>query len=104
MTYHLQFFRQWLRDVGVEDIEAEGSLDHAKALAVVTLATLARNRTNRFKPRTAFVLDGETREVLVAYRLTDKGPVELPAGSKTSVKAATAVARPRKVEDVASKS
>jgi hypothetical protein len=82
VTYHLQFFRQWLQDIGVEDIEAEGSLDQAKALTQVTLERLAKERTNRFRPRSAFIIDGETREVLAAYRLTDGGPVELPIASK----------------------
>jgi hypothetical protein len=99
MTYQLQFFRQWLRDIGVDDIEAEGSLDHAKALAQVTLETLARERTSRFRPRTAYVIDGETRELVVAYRLTDAGPVELPQGSSPRVKAPSATPRLRVVDD-----
>jgi hypothetical protein len=100
MTYHLKFFRQWLRDIGVDDIEAEGSLDHAKALAQVTLETLARERSSRFRPRTAYIVDGDTHEVLVAYRLTDAGPVELPTGSKPPVRSASAPPRLRVVEDV----
>jgi hypothetical protein len=88
MTYHLQFFRQWLRDIGVDDIETKGSLDHAKALAQVTLETLARERTSRFRPRTAFVIDAETREVMAVYRLTDDGPVEMPLGAKPPAKPA----------------
>jgi hypothetical protein len=99
MTYHLQFFRQWLRDVGVEDIAAEGSLDHAKALAQVTLETLARERTSRFRPRTAYVVDGETREILAAYRLTDAGPVALPPVSRPTMKGPSAIARLRVVDD-----
>jgi hypothetical protein len=99
MTYHLQFFRQWLRDVGVDDIEVEGSLDHAKALAQVTLETLARDRSSRFRPRTAYIVDNDTRDVVVAYRLTDAGPVELP-GSSPSAKLASAPPRLRVVRDV----
>ncbi len=81
MSYHLQFFRQWLRDIGADDIEVQGSLDEAKALARATLETLARERTSRFRPRTAFIVDADTREVLVTYRLTDHGPVEIPRAS-----------------------
>jgi hypothetical protein len=99
VTYHLQFFRQWLRDVGVEDIEADGSLDHAKTMAQVTLETLARERTSRFRPRTAYIVDGETREVLVVYRLTDAGPVELPPGSRPPVKSPSAIPRLRVAND-----
>ena len=100
MTYHLQFFRQWLRDVGVDDVETDGSLDHAKALAQATLEKLARERTSRFRPRTAFVVDGETRQVLAAFRLTDAGPVELPSASASPLRSAAAPPRLRVVEDV----
>ena len=101
MTYHLQFFRQWLRDIGIDDVQAEGSLEQAKALAQVTLETLAKERSNRFKPRTAFVVDGGTREVLAVFRLTDSGPVELPPSSKSSARGAPAAPRLRVVADAA---
>ena len=100
MIYRLQFFRQWLRDIGIEDIETEGSLDNARALAQVTLETLARERTSRFRPRTVFIIDGETRELLVAYRLTDAGPVELPSGSRPQAKSSPATPRLRVVDEV----
>jgi hypothetical protein len=99
MTYHLQFFRQWLGDIGVDDMKADGSLDDAKALARATLETLARERTSRFRPRTAFILDAQTRDVLVAYRLTDAGPVELPRGSRSPAKTVSAAAHSRVAED-----
>ncbi len=98
MAYHLQFFRQWLRDVGVDDIEVDGSLDHARTLAQVTLETLARERSSRFRPRTVYIVDSDTREVVVAYRLTDAGPVELP-GARAPVKLAAAPSRLRVVQD-----
>jgi hypothetical protein len=86
VAYYLQFFRQWSRDVGVEDIKVEGSLDHARALAQATLQTLARERTSRFRPRTTYIIDADTRELVIAYRLTDDGPVELPPISKPLAK------------------
>jgi len=101
MTYHLQFFRQWLRDIGVDDMETEGSLDQAKAVAQATLETLARERTGRLRPRTAFVVDAETREVVAAYRLTDDGPVEMPLDAKPLAKPAPVTPRLRVVGDAA---
>jgi hypothetical protein len=101
MIYHLQFFRQWLRDIGVEDVVSEGSLDHAKALAQVTLETLARERQSRYRPRSVFVVDAETREVVGVYRLTDEGPVEMPLGAKPPAKPAPVAPRLRVVGDAA---
>jgi hypothetical protein len=89
LSYHLQFFRQWLRDIGVDDIEVDDTLDHAKALAQVTLEALARQRTARFRPRTAYVIDADTRERLAAYRLTNDGPVELLPDAKPATSVST---------------
>lgn len=83
MTYIVQFYRQWLGDSRIDDVPAEGALEEVKALAREMLADHGRDRESRRRPRTARIVDAGSREILAAYRLTERGPAEVPLAPKT---------------------
>jgi hypothetical protein len=96
--YYLQFFRQWLGDTGIEDIPAEGSLEHAKALAQANLEAFAREGAGRGRPRVARIVERESREILSEFRLTHEGPVETSRPTAKTSPAARSNVRLRLVE------
>ena len=96
--YRLQFFRQWLGDTWIEDIPASGSLEHAKAVAQVSLETLAREKTGRGRPRVVRIVEEDTHTILAEFRLTQGGPVEIARPPATAGSPAPASAQLKLVD------
>ena len=75
-AYGVQFFRQWVGDVGIVDEAAGETLDEARALAKARLAAYAEALKGRGTPRVARVFAWKTHDILAEFRLTADGPLE----------------------------
>jgi len=75
-AYGVQFFRQWVGDVGIGDQATGDSLDEAKAYARARLTSYAEALKGREAPRMARVFEWETHDIRAEFRMTADGPLE----------------------------
>ena len=75
-AYGVQFFRQWVGDVGIVDEAAGETLDEAKVYAKERLAAYAGVLKGREAPRVARVFESKTHEIRAEIRMTAHGPLE----------------------------